>query len=333
MTDEERAFVDAFARVNALEIPPAVPRSPEPRDETPPGPRAGHRVRPGRLLAVVAGFVLLAGLVGIALGGLRNAPVPAVPVGPPSPFVTPGIAFTPSVIVTPTPTPPPERFLTDALWVVVEIDGEPVRHGGDGSIFVEFSSAAEIGVGDSCGVVDGGTYRLNGHDLRLDLSGVRPAACGDRAADVQRAQLWKALAEVRGVNRVGSELRLANRDGTAVLVAHDDLTHGLPTPSPVATGTAQDVRVSIRNESGVDFDRVVVNFWDQPVDYGPVPAGGTSLPFAAAHAYGYAYVQVTVDGRRYVYQPTDYVGESLLPPGDHVYVLDLVGGRVDVTLR
>jgi hypothetical protein len=69
------------------------------------------------------------------------------------------------------------------------------------------------------------------------------------------------------------------------------------------------------------------------VHYGPVPAGGTSKYESVLEAYRYTSLTVKAGGRTYVYQPVDYVGESVLPNGQYSYALKLVGSRIDLTLE
>jgi heat shock protein HslJ len=49
-------------------------------------------------------------------------------------------------------------------------------------------------------------------------------------------------------------------------------------------------------------------------------------------AYSYAYVKVTAGGDEFVLQPIDYVGESLLAPGEYTYVLDVAEQQLLLTL-
>ena len=83
------------------------------------------------------------------------------------------------------------------------------------------------------------------------------------------------------------------------------------------------IMVSIRNDSEVDFDEVVVGFPEEQENYGALAAGGKSKYREVSSAYRYAYVEVQAGGGTYKLQPTDYVGEELLGSGRFTYALDL----------
>jgi hypothetical protein len=87
-----------------------------------------------------------------------------------------------------------------------------------------------------------------------------------------------------------------------------------------------EVRIRLHNASTVDFASARVGFPDGYEEYGAVEAGRRSEYRSVERAYRYAYVEVQADGRRWVLQPIDYVGEDLLEPGDYAYRLMLVPG-------
>lgn len=97
-------------------------------------------------------------------------------------------------------------------------------------------------------------------------------------------------------------------------------------------GGGDRVEVRLRNESAIDFDRVVVQFPSQTEDYGAVASGEASDYRAVEMAYGYAYVEAHGRGGKYVLQPFDYVGEKLLRRGRYSYVLDLVNDELTLEL-
>jgi hypothetical protein len=88
-----------------------------------------------------------------------------------------------------------------------------------------------------------------------------------------------------------------------------------------------DVEIRVANRSSRDFDRVVVNFYADPVDYGEVPAGAVSAYRLAKGAYRYAYVEVRMDTARLVLQPIDFVGETPLVSGRYTYALSVSPDR------
>lgn len=82
-----------------------------------------------------------------------------------------------------------------------------------------------------------------------------------------------------------------------------------------------DIRVA--NESGIDFDQVIVGFPDGQEAYGPVSAGERTDYRQVPKAYRYAYFEVHVESETLVAQPVDYVGETPLPPGRYTYAFDV----------
>ena len=88
-----------------------------------------------------------------------------------------------------------------------------------------------------------------------------------------------------------------------------------------------EVEIRLANRSARNFDRVVVNFYQERVDYGALPAGAVSAYRRATRAYRYAYVEVHVDTARLVLQPTDFVGETPLSSGRYTYALSVTAHR------
>jgi hypothetical protein len=86
-------------------------------------------------------------------------------------------------------------------------------------------------------------------------------------------------------------------------------------------GPAGTPAIRVANRSTQDFDRVLVNFYDQEVDYGALRAGATSEYRSTRVAYSYARVEVRIDTTRLVIQPIDFVGETPLGGGNYTYVL------------
>ena len=95
------------------------------------------------------------------------------------------------------------------------------------------------------------------------------------------------------------------------------------------------VLIRIANESDVDFDDVVVYFDSGREDYGPVPAGGVSEYRSIGKAYGYAPLDVRIEGDTLSLRIIDYVGEPLLRSGRYTYALGLTepgdGARIPLS--
>ncbi len=83
--------------------------------------------------------------------------------------------------------------------------------------------------------------------------------------------------------------------------------------------------IRIRNATSLRFDSVRVLFPKDSEQYGVLPAGGTSDYHEVKEAYSYAYVAAYSGGTKYILQPIDYVGESLLRAGRYTYALKLSG--------
>jgi heat shock protein HslJ len=105
----------------------------------------------------------------------------------------------------------------------------------------------------------------------------------------------------------------------------------VPTTAPQPEAT-EPLMIRIHNNSSRDFDSVEVQFPSQTEQYGPIAAGGSSDYHPVSEAYRYAYVKVTNGADEFVLQPIDYVGESLLSPGEYSYVLGLDGEQLSLTL-
>jgi hypothetical protein len=86
-----------------------------------------------------------------------------------------------------------------------------------------------------------------------------------------------------------------------------------------------DVEVRVRNFSTLDFDSVMVRFPRDTQRYGRVEAGRASSYAVVTEAYRYDYVEVWIGAEKYVLQPIDFVGESLLRPGRYTYGLMFEG--------
>jgi hypothetical protein len=87
-------------------------------------------------------------------------------------------------------------------------------------------------------------------------------------------------------------------------------------------------RIRIRNNSDIDFERVIVEFPSQRESYGPIAKATESDYRNVKTAYSYAFMEVVAGGKQLVIQPIDYVGESVLGPGKFTYVLTIENGRL-----
>jgi hypothetical protein len=94
------------------------------------------------------------------------------------------------------------------------------------------------------------------------------------------------------------------------------------------------VEIRIRNESDVDFDRVLVQFPGQrEVDYGALRKGAVTAFKATSRAYRYAGLSVRAGSQGLSLQPIDYLGEQELSAGRYPYALGVENGRLTVQLE
>ena len=93
------------------------------------------------------------------------------------------------------------------------------------------------------------------------------------------------------------------------------------------------VEIRIKNRSNINFDRVLVHFpGPREVDYGPVPKGSVTAFEPVTQAYRYAGVSVKAGTQQLSLQPTDYMGEKELSPGQYTYLLDIDNGSLTLQL-
>lgn len=104
-----------------------------------------------------------------------------------------------------------------------------------------------------------------------------------------------------------------------------------PEPAPSAdrpSGEAKDARprfedqVLIRLRNTSDTLELRAAFGIFPADtilFGDIPARGYSEYHAVKRSYRYTYLRVQADGREWILQPVDFVGEKLLGPGRYTW--------------
>ena len=83
------------------------------------------------------------------------------------------------------------------------------------------------------------------------------------------------------------------------------------------------VQVRVANRSTYDFEKVTVTFPEGAREYGRVAKGAAAGYQEVKKAYGYAPVEVTIQGGSWRFQPQDYLGEKPLAPGRYTYALSL----------
>lgn len=83
------------------------------------------------------------------------------------------------------------------------------------------------------------------------------------------------------------------------------------------------VMIRIKNSSSYSMQNILVKFPDEEITYGDLSSGEESGFEVVTKAYRYAYIETIVDNKTVILQPTDYVGESLLEPGQYTYNLSI----------
>lgn len=92
--------------------------------------------------------------------------------------------------------------------------------------------------------------------------------------------------------------------------------------------TVEGTWIRVQNDSGIDFDQVIISFPAQREDYGAVAAGTESPYRKIPIAYRYASLEVHASGQRYDLQAFDYVGETPLGNGRFTYALSVEDNHV-----
>jgi hypothetical protein len=94
------------------------------------------------------------------------------------------------------------------------------------------------------------------------------------------------------------------------------------------------IEIRVRNESGLNFERVRVRFPETgETDYGAVPNGAVSAYHSTTRAYRYASVLANTGDGELSFQPMDYVGEQELAAGRYTYVLRVDHGVLTIELE
>ena len=89
------------------------------------------------------------------------------------------------------------------------------------------------------------------------------------------------------------------------------------------------VKLRIQNASDFDFNNVKLDPATGEVSLGNIAKGQFSDYTKFQIAYRYAYVSVQIDGKEYVFQPIDYVGETPLTKGSYTYQIRVLETDVE----
>ncbi|WP_281637214.1 hypothetical protein [Flavobacterium marginilacus] len=82
------------------------------------------------------------------------------------------------------------------------------------------------------------------------------------------------------------------------------------------------LKIRLSNVSQFDFQNIKVNTTSGEVSFENLKSGKKSDYKVFAAAYRYAFVELVINGKTYTLQPIDYVGETLLEPGNYTYQIN-----------
>jgi hypothetical protein len=87
------------------------------------------------------------------------------------------------------------------------------------------------------------------------------------------------------------------------------------------TEKSNDLHIRISNVSEFNYENIKVSTTGEMVGFGNLNSNSKSEYKIFDKAYRYAYVEFQINGRTFILQPTDYVGETLLENGKYAYEL------------
>ncbi|WP_127138318.1 hypothetical protein [Flagellimonas oceanensis] len=93
-----------------------------------------------------------------------------------------------------------------------------------------------------------------------------------------------------------------------------------------SSGDDAEVYIRLENVSAHNYENIIVRISNDPLDYGNLGTGKVSEYQMVTKAYRYAYVELEINGKMYILQPIDYVGESTLGSGYYTYQIDAEDG-------
>jgi hypothetical protein len=81
-------------------------------------------------------------------------------------------------------------------------------------------------------------------------------------------------------------------------------------------------KIRLSNISQYNFQNIVVDTTTGNTYFEDLNSGQKTKYKVFEKAYRYAYVELEIDGKTYLLQPTDYVGETSLESGNYTYQID-----------
>lgn len=97
---------------------------------------------------------------------------------------------------------------------------------------------------------------------------------------------------------------------------------------------ANKTNIRIQNNSGYEFTSIMVNPYNEPYNCERIKPGKASCYHGFTTAYNYAYVKLFINGKQFIIQPIDYVGETPLGKGNFTYTISVISfkqGQLGIT--
>ena|SRR5688500_542915 len=106
---------------------------------------------------------------------------------------------------------------------------------------------------------------------------------------------------------------------------------GCPTPF----GSSHDAETFIRlqNTSAYEMHDVTFSSGHPAHTFESIPPGAATEYYEVPQSYSYGFLEVHVDGQRYVMQPIDYVGEEHIRPGRYTFRISFNAGSGTLGLQ
>lgn len=88
-------------------------------------------------------------------------------------------------------------------------------------------------------------------------------------------------------------------------------------------GEVSGTLLRIQNVSQYNFESIMVNSPGGMVEYSATASGVNSSYKSIEYTYRYAYIEVMIDGEKFILQPIDYLGEEKYMDGKYTFQLDV----------
>lgn len=89
-----------------------------------------------------------------------------------------------------------------------------------------------------------------------------------------------------------------------------------------------ELRIRLSNSSKFNFQNITVNTSTGNVNFENLSPGQNTTYKIFEEAYSYAFIELQIDGKTYILQPLDYVGETPLEKGNYTYQINANDSQV-----